>query len=305
MHVLAEAGVTGWIHLVLIAGGLVWALVCAVLLAMRWKVPPVVATAPLLAHALTVLLGVSLSTGDLGSPADPAQRASLWAAAIAGVLSNGMLAPAVIPAAAILALGGLAAGVRGPRSWGAPIAAFFAAGAATLLPLVGLAFHAELLPAGVRFALYAACVLPVVAALTGAHARTNVREGGMVTAVAFASVVAALEVATISAEWSDSFRAMASVGAAEKNEIMRLVIEETAPLTALAWGTLALATVPAAMALGRPSIDLTDEEVLSASVNPSPMRWLGTAFALAVPICWAAALAATDVSGMLEAISKG
>lgn len=126
-----SAGIFGWLQLGLMFLGGLWALVCAVLLAMRWRVPPIVAVAPLLAVPALLCGGASWSEAAVADAlvnADPSMRVMLLAVGTSEIVSQGLLAPLVVPVAALLAAGGLAAGVRAPRTWGSPAAVFAIAG---------------------------------------------------------------------------------------------------------------------------------------------------------------------------------
>src|SRR5688572_13762518 len=114
VQTLRDAGWVAWAQGATLALGLFWALVCAVLLGMRWKVPAALSTSVLGLHALLVIVGVSWASAETGEPGlDPARRATVLSVAIGGALSSAILALSVLPAAMVLAIGGMAGGARG------------------------------------------------------------------------------------------------------------------------------------------------------------------------------------------------
>lgn len=304
MESVTYGGPLVWGHGVLLLGGLVWAAICAVLIAMKWKVPPVVATAPLLVHGLYVA-GVALwatrESARFGD--DPAQSATLTAYALSTQLAQGSAAVSVLPTAGVLLLGGLFAGVQGRRAWGAPAFVFVLASVAALLPLVGLLQYADTAFTLGRVVLYGLCVLPLAAALAGAHPLDNSREGGLVATVAFATLVASVELLVVSSAWSNVVRALASVSPESKAELVTAAVAEIGANSTLGWVVTGLATMPAVVALLRPAADLTDEEVLAGNVSPSGLRWFGGALALLVPLVWAAARLCADPAPLLGAFT--
>ena len=293
-----DAGPLIWGHLVLLVGGLVWALACTAMLAMKWKVPPVLATAPLLAHGGFVL-GVVMWAGS-GLPIgadDPAARAVSLAGAISTMLGHASAAVAVLPVAALLMLGGLFAGARGRRRFGAPgLVALLGFGAAAM-PLVALVLVGADMPlAAGRFVLYGLATLPLAGALVGAHPDDNSREGGLIAAAGFAALVGSSELLCHSGQWASGLAAIAAIHPDEKSIALAALSKEIDAAATLSWVSLGLAAGAGLVALLRPSADLTDEEILSGNISPSGMRWLGGALSLLVPLVWAAALLAVDPS---------
>lgn len=300
MEVFLDAGPFGWAQAIFALGGLLWALVCVVLLGLRWKVAPVLATAPLFLHAVTVAvgatwLGQTASVGDL----DPSMVVSSFARAVAGMISNGTLAIVAVPTAMLLILGGTIAGVRGRRAFGAPVFVFMVAMGVAVLPLVSIAYDGLLPLAAGRFLLYGAAALPLTAALAGAHPQDNSREGSVIAGIGFVSLVAAVELLTMSHGWSRGFQAIAAIAPDEKARIVAKFVAEMGQLGTLSWAAVVLGAVPAAMALLRPPADLTEQEIMEGNISPSALRWLGQALAFGVPIAWCVAMQATNPAAML------
>lgn len=305
MQSVAEAGPLVLGHGVLLVGGLLWAAVCAVLLAMRWKVPPIVATAPLLAQALYSAGGAMWVTREGARfGADPSQSAALTASAVAQQLGLGSASVAALPIAAVLIFGGLAGGVRGRRGFGAPAFALLLGLVAAALPLAGILQHGSLPFALGRAVLYGLAAVPVALALLGAHPQDNSRESGLVATVSFAAMVMSVEVLYASQQWTQAFAALAGASPESKKSLVEMVSVEIGSLGTLGWVAFALASGTAVIALLRPAADLTDEEVMAGDVSPSGARWLGGALALVVPLAWAAARLATDPSALLLSIAR-
>lgn len=304
MQVLAEAGWVGWAQIVVAAGGLVWALVAAVLLGLRWKVPPFVATAPLFLHGLLLAVAGLVASSQMDTQGvEPAVKASFVASAVAMVIHNHTLAIAALPSALVLLLGGAAAGVRGRRAWGAPVLVALVGIAAALMPVAGLFQQVPLPLVVIRVGLYGIALIPLVGALAGANSLDNSREGGLVAAAAFATVVAVGESLTIGQLWNTGFRALAVVAGSDKGAFLKAMIAELQGYGTLAGIVLALAAVPAVVALLRPPVDLTEEEILSGATSPSTMRWLGGALALTVPLVWGAAFVAAAPVGLMTQVA--
>ena len=304
MQTLTEAGWMGWVQVGLLAGGLVWALVCVVLLGLKVKVPPVIAVAPLLAHAVVVAAGGSwfsrLVSGAHGLAPD--QRSSWIATGVSGMLSHGVLAAAAIPTAFLLLLGGVFAGARGRRKWGAAVLVFVVGGGVALVPLGSLLSHGELALAAGRFVVYGLAVLPLAASMIGAHPNDNSREGGIVAAAAFATLVGACEIVVFSSSWERVFSAIAMADTASRVKLLEAGAAEIAALQTYTWVALVLASIPGFVALFRPPAELTDEEIMSSVTSPSAVRWFGGALALAVPVAWAIALLCVDPAGIMAMI---
>ncbi len=300
----SEAGPLIWGHLILLLGGLVWALACAVMLAMKWKVPPVVATAPLLAHG-GLVLGVAMwasSRPPVGAD-DPAARAVSVAGALSTMLGNATASVAVVPVAALLMLGGLFAGARGRRRFGAPALAALLGFGAAAMPLVALVLVGADMPlAAGRFLLYMVATVAVAGALVGAHPDDNSREGGLIATAGFAALVASCELLVQSSQWAAGLSVLTTIFASDKVPALAALTLEIGAVATLSRVSIGLAAATALVALLRPAADLTDEEMLSGNVSPSGMRWLGGALALLVPLVWAAALLAADPSEILSGL---
>lgn len=302
MESLVSGGPLIWGHAVLLVGGLLWAAVCAVLLGMRWKVPPIVATAPLLMQGLYILSAAVWATREsaLGG-ADPAQAATLAAAALAQVFAQGTAAIAALPVAVVLLLGGLAAGVRGRRGWGAPVFVLVVAGLVALLPAADLARYVDPVWVAVRVLVYGLAALPVAAALVGAHPQDNSREGSLVATVSYATLVASVELMVAVIGQNKIVAALVNVDPKSRPELLAAALEEFGATGTVSWVVVALAAATGVVALLRPAAELTDEEVLAGNVSPSGARWFGGALALLVPLAWAAARLACDPSPLLAA----
>ncbi|MFN7143954.1 MAG: hypothetical protein ACK4YP_09275 [Myxococcota bacterium] len=300
-----DAGPMAFVQVALLLGGGVWALVCAVLLALRWRVPPVVAIAPLLASPLLVTLGATLAesqvTGALAL-VDPPQRATLLAAGVAESLAQGWFGLLAAPVAFLLAIGGLAAGVRSPRAWGTPALVFLAAGLTALLPLVGLAYDASVPGVLARVVAYGVCAIPLALATASAHPKTNGPEGGMVAAAAWVSLVGASELAVQTAAWTRGFTALAYVSPEDRDTIVKMLVEEVGTQATLGWVIFAVSAVPLLLCALRSGPEPTEEEILAGDASPSPWRSLGRFLALAVWPAWALALLSIDATETLETI---
>lgn len=292
VRMIAEAGIGGWLQVGLLALGLLWSLVVAVLVGIRWKVPAVVAVAPLLAHAFAAALGASLAgNGALTAMnADPAQRATMYAASIAGTISNGTLASAAIPSAMLLALGAVAAGVRGPRRFGAPIGVILFCGITAMMPALSMVWNGSLPLAAGRLVVYGLAAFPTAMAFCGAHPRTNAREASIIAAAAWTTLVAVGEMATLASGWTRGFNGIAMMGTADKGAVVNQFLAEMSPLQTLGMITLAVSAVPMVIAFFRADIELTAEEVLSGSVSNSPVRSIGAFLAALTPLVWLLAM---------------
>lgn len=304
MEVFLEAGPFGWAQVIVAVGGLLWALVCVVLLGLRWKVPPVVATAPLFLHAVTAAVGATWLGGTANAGSVEASMVDLSSSrAVAGMIANGTLGVCAVPTAMLLILGGTAAGVRGRRAFGAPVFVFIVAMGVAVLPLVSIAYQGALPLAIGRFVIYGAAALPLTAALAGAHPQDNSREGSVVAGVGFVSLVAAVELLTLSNGWAHAFRGLAVIAPDGKASLIAQFVAEMGQLGTLSWAAVVLGAVPAAMALLRPPADLTEQEIMEGNISPSALRWLGQALAFSVPIAWCVAMQAANPAALLTQIA--
>lgn len=310
MQLVQEAGPLAWAHLALTVLGLFWAVVMCALYGMRWKVPPVVALAPLGAHALLVIAGIMLgmsrvnsAIGSIGS-GEPELRATLLAAGFSEVLSHAQLAAAAVPSAATLLLAGLLSGCRGKRAWGVPVVTagitFFIVGAIG----ASLSAHGDVVLVLGRVVLYGGAGLVTAAALTGHHALDSSREGGIVAAVSFAVLVAAGESMVMGSGWARLFGALASIDPASRAAVVAAGSEELQALYVFSWAAILLAIAPAVIALLRPAAELTEEEVMMPNNAPSGMRWFGGALGLLIPALWVGALLAAGPADILQQITK-
>lgn len=302
-----DAGPMAFVQLALFFGGGLWALVCAVLLAMRWKVPPVVAIAPLVAPPLLVTLGAAFAEGEVTAAlalVDPAQRATLLAAGVAESLAQGWFGVLAVPVAFLLAVGGLAAGVRAPRAWGTPALVFLAAGLTALLPVLGLFYGASVPGVIARVVAYGVCVIPLALATASAHPKGNGPEGGVVAAAAWVTLVGASELAVQTSAWTQGFSALAYVSPENRDAIVKVMVEEVGTQSTLGWTVFALAAVPLVACAVRSGPEPTEEEILAGDASPSPWRTLGRFLALATWPAWAFALLSIDASETLETIRK-
>jgi hypothetical protein len=300
-----EAGTFGYLQVALLFAGGLWALVCAVLLGLRWRVPPVLAIGPLV--AVPLLIGVASLVNEAAiasaiTSADPAYRATLVAAGVAETLSQGLLGVLVLPVAGLLGIGGLAAGVRGPRTWVVPGVVFAVAGLTALLPALGLLVHASAPLAIGRVLLYGTFVIPLALATVTAHPGRNGPEGGMVAAAAWMSLVAACELATLSAAWYRGFGALAMVDAGSRAVIVESLVSEVGTQGTFAWFTFALAAVPALLVGFRSAPDPTEAEIMTGLTSPSPYRSVGRFLALVVWPAWAFAYLCLDPSDTLRVL---
>jgi hypothetical protein len=304
-QLFAEAGVFAWVHLGLMAFGLLWAFVAAILVALRWKVPPVVGTLPLALTPLTILVGTqwSFSTVEAAvSMADRMQRAEFMAAGIAEALMQGLAAGFVIPAALLLGVGGFAAGIRAPRAWLAPVGILLLTGFTALLPLVGLAFHDFALPQMVSMAFFILGVIPMALSTANAHPAKNGPEAGTTAAAAWLAVVGSFQVIHVASGWVKGFAALANVGPEHRATLMAAAREEFGSASTLSWVILAFAGIPLLVSVFRPGPTLTDDELLGEAGQASPWRSLGRGLVLVHWLLWAGALWSVDAGGLLERV---
>lgn len=306
ISLLQEAGPFAWVQLVVAAGGALWALVAAGMLAAKWKVPPVVALAPLFVQPMSAWAGTMYASYQMSgmNGFDPSQRAMVIAMSISQIIGMGTLTLVVIPVAAILGLGGLGGGVRAPRRWGPAFLAFFSCILVALLPLWSLAYEASFPLVLGRLLLYGLCSVPVAASMLSAHPNSNGREASVVAGGAWFSTVAACEIAAVSSAWSQGFSALAVVDPGAKEEILKTLSAEIGGQAMVGWVLVLAAAVPMVLALARSSTELTEEELLTANVNPSPMRAIGQGLALGLVIAWGLAFWSTDPSEILMALPK-
>lgn len=307
MSSLGFGGVMVWIQGILFLGGLFWSVVCAAMLALKWKVPPVIATAPLFAHALATIGAASYGgtqAAEAFAFADPSQRATVLAYSISQVMMAGVYAPIAVFSAGMVATGALIGGLRGSKWWGLPVVSILIFGFVALLPIVTVFYHASFPTALGRVVLYGVFAIPAGLAMAGAHPNQNGREAGVIAGVAFMTLVATTEIAVISHAWSNGFAALAVVDPSRKMELLAAMQAEMSPLRSIAWACILLSTVPAVLALFRAPMPLSDEEIMNSSVSPSGMRWFGSMLAILLLPCWAVAFASVDPSGIFDSLAK-
>lgn len=310
MQLVQEAGALAWVHLALTAFGLFWAIVMCALYGMRWKVPPVVALAPLGAHALVVIAGITWGMSRVNSAlegigsGEPMLRASLLGAGFSEVLAHAQLAATAVPGAVTLLLAGLLSGVRGKRAWGVPVVTavitFLIVGAIA----ASLSQYGDTVLVLGRVVLYGGAGLATAAALSGHHRLDSSREGGIVAAVSFAVLVAAGESMVMGSGWAMLFGALASTDPAYREAGVAAGSEELQALHVFSWAAILLAIAPAVIALLRPAAELTEEEVMMPNNTPSGMRWFGGALGLLIPALWVGALLAAGPADILQQITK-
>lgn len=301
-----EAGVFGFLQLGHFFAGGLWALVCAVLLAMRKRVPPVIAIAPLLVAPLLATIGAMVADSQISAAlvnADPAQRATLMAAGMAETLAQGWFALLAVPIAMLLGVAGLSAGVRAPRAWGVPVLVFLVATFTAVLPVAGLFYGASPPSVLARVMLYGLGAVPLALATVCAHPKGNGPEGGMVAASAWVSVIAASELAALSSGWSAGFRALAYADAEQKATLLGHLSTEMGGQATLAWVIFALSAVPALVCAMRSGPEPTEEEIMAGEASPSPWRSVGRFVALAVWPAWAFAFLSLDPSAAIAALT--
>lgn len=293
-------GVMLAIYGLLLVGGVLWSLVCGVLLGMKWKVPPVIATAPLFAHAFATAgagsYGVSQAANAFVAAA-PEQRATLLAYSISQVMMAGVYAPIALFSAGIVATGALVGGLRGPKWWGLPVLSILIFAFVSLLPMVTVFYDASFPSALGRVALYGLFTIPAGLAMAGAHPNQSGREAGVIAGVAFLSLVATVEMSVISSAWARGFAAIAGAEPSSKVVILAAMQSEMAPVRNVAWAAILISAVPAALALFRAPMPLSDEEIMNSSVSPSGMRWFGSMLALLLLPVWAIAFVSVDPAG--------
>ncbi len=310
MQLVQEAGALAWVHLALTAFGLFWAIIMCALYGMRWKVPPVVALAPLGAHALLVIAGimwgmsrVTSALEGIGS-GEPELRATLLAAGFAEVLAHAQLAAAAVPTAVTMLVAGLLSGCRGTRAWGVPVAiaaiTFLVVGAIA----ASLSQYGDTVLVLGRVVLYGGAGLATAAALSGHHRLDSSREGGIVAAVSFAVLVAAGESMVMGSGWARLLGALAPIDSASRAAGFAAGSEELQALYTFSWVAICVAVAPSIIALLRPAAELTVAEVMMPNNSPSGMRWFGGALGLLIPALWVGALIAAGPADILQQISR-
>ncbi|MDP2310425.1 MAG: hypothetical protein Q8P18_30690 [Pseudomonadota bacterium] len=302
--IVEDTGWVAWVQLAAFGFGLLWTLVCAVLLALRWKVPAALPTAFLGVHALIVIAGSvgGASVFESAASASASERVMSMAMGIAQAMGSATLALVVVPAAALLALGGMAGGVRAPRSYFAPVVAFLLCGLAAILPLGGLFMYVPMPTVGLKVLLYGLFVIPVALSLLCNGQDTNGREASISTTMAFMSVVAATELASVAMAWGHVLSAIASVDASQKSALLTQAGLEIAGPANLGWASFAISLVVVLIAVFRPSLPPTDDEIMSGRANPSSLRGAGVFFSFAVPVAWVVARIAADPTGLVTAL---
>ena len=302
MSGMVEGGWMVWAQFGAAAGGFFWAVVVVVLLLLKWKVPPVLAVAPLgVQAALLVAAGLSADTHLAGGT--PGVAASFLAGVVAEVIQSRLAVVSVLPAASLLLAGGALVGARGRKGWGAPILAVLLGFAAAMVPVASMFSGGELPLVAIRTLVYGGATIPLAAALLGSHPQGNAREGSLIAAVSFASIVAGCESLVCGHQWQAGFMALAAAGTSDQGTLVSGLVEELRTAGNLAGIALALASIPAIIALLRPPAELTEEEILSGSVSPSAGRWIGGALALVVPLLWGAAFVATDAASLMTQVA--
>lgn len=303
---LQASGVAAYVQIGLLLPALVWALVCAVLVGMRWKVPPIVAGAPLFVVPLVHLIGATWAFGrveDALVVIEPARRASLLAAGVSEMLGLSWFGLGVLPVAFVLAVGALAAGVRGPRAWGVPAITLLVAGATALLPAFSLLFHASLPAVALRVPLYGLCAIPFALAVATAEPKRNGPEAGMLAAMAWISLVGSVELAHAASLWRAGFAALANVDPGQRGELLAALVEEVGTQQTFGWILLFLAALPAVAVAFRPTPPMTDEEISAGNVTPSPWRSVGRVLGLGLWVLWAVAWGASSpVSALMDVV---
>jgi hypothetical protein len=297
---LHEAGFGAYLQLFALFGGSLWALICAVLLGLRWKLPPMVATFPLGMSALCAIAATLVATAGVhgNEQADPSVRATILASAIATPLALGTLTVCNVPVAALLGLGGLAAGIRAPRAWVIPILLTLFTSGVALLPLAGFAFGLPWWTVLGRVLVYGLGGWIVALASVNAHVRGNGPEGGMTAAVAYACVVVLGEIAASAFAWSDTFAHVAVSAPAERVVLLDRVTENAGYQRLVSWLTIVLAALPLLPTAFRRGPPLTEEEALSGLATPAPWRTLARWGAVGAWLLWVLAFIELDpVSG--------
>lgn len=303
--IFRDAGVFSWFHLLLAGGGLLWALIVAVLLGLRWKVPPFFGAAPLAAVPFLLIVGSWWSNRSIESAlggAEPATRATLLAAGLSELLNQAVLPLLSLPTAMLLGLGALAAGLRAPRRWGAVVGVFLIAGLTALLPLSGFFLYADAVWVLVTTGILGLGVLPLALSFAHNHPAHNGPEAGITAAAAWLNVVATLPLAMTTSSWSRGFAALANVDPAQRGKIVTALTEEVGAFTTVAWLMLVLGAIPLAIAAFRPAPELTEEEVMRGDGRATPWRSLGGVLVVGLWVLWLIAWLSLDPSSALTRI---
>ncbi len=304
LETFKAAGAFSFLQLFGMFLSLIWCLVPAVLLGMRWKVPPLVSTLPLFLFPLVASMGASWSWSNLqsASRAAPEERAMAISYGMAQTLAHPELLLLAIPASMILGVGGLIAGFRPPRAWLAPAGVFLSGGLLACLPMIGaLSLLADVHLAGLstwesvplallRTVLYLAGLIPLTLSAANAHPHGNGPEGGTTAAIAWIGFVGAVELSTGAIHWGGLFSMLAALPDEKRAATLRTIITVASTQVTFRWFALLLAGVPALMSVLREGPELTEKEILTSSVNPSPWRTLGRFLALGVWLAWMLAL---------------
>lgn len=303
--IFRDAGVFSWFHLLLAGGGLLWALIVAVLLALRWKVPPFLGTAPLAAVPFLLIVGAWWSNRGIEAAlggAEPSTRATLLAAGLSELLNQAVMPLLSLPTAILLGLGGLAAGVRAPRRWGAVVGIFLLAGLTAILPLSGFFLYGDTMWVLITTGVLVLGVLPLALSFAHNHPAHNGPEAGITAAAAWLNVVATLPLAMTTSSWSRGFAALASVDPAQRGKIVTALTEEVGAFSTVAWLMLVLGAIPLAVAVFRPAPELTEEEVMRGDGRATPWRSLGGVLVIGLWVLWLIAWISLDPSSQLTRI---
>ena len=299
--------------------GAIWCLVPAVLLGMRWKVPPVIAALPLALYPLVAAMGGSWAWSKIQdavriAPAD--QRTALLSRGMAESLAHPTLLFVAILPAMLLGVGGLIAGSRAPRAWLVPGAVLLIAGCSGLLPIGGMLALAADVPFSeilsyesaplvlIRAALYLLGAVPLALCFANAHPHGNGPEGGTTAAVAWIGFVGAVELSTGALHAADLFSAAAVMSPEARVDYLRALIDVLNTRVTFQWLALLLAGVPLLISVLREDPDLSEKEILESSVNPSPWRTLGRFLTVGVWLCWLLALWSCSPTPALEYFLK-
>lgn len=309
MNLLRDAGPLGYLSLL-------WAgfafLVCAVsgiLLGLRWKVPPVLATFPLGVQSLLGLAGTAwmMSKLDLAlKNVDAEQHLVLQVAGTSESYAGYVLGAAAIPAACVLLLGASVGGMRGKKSWGASVGAFLVMGLVSLLPISALAsvsgeWRDFVEGAVVRLLLYGMLGLGVSMSAAGNDSKSGAPESNISGALAAFFAIATFETASRAWDCYSFFRAVASAAPESRNALLS-VLSTWASTWPIRSFTIFFALLPVAISLFRSPAPLSDEEVLSQPDPNTPLRGAGQFLALwLIPVVLYAWFD-TDYSDLIEAM---
>ena len=302
LMIFQESGWGAYLQLGLVTVALPWTLICAVLLAMRWKVPALIATMPLGLHALAALVALSAAQSNTVAAVrtvDASARAALLAQGMAEALGTGVLLAFVLPSAMVVGLGGAIGGVRGSRSFGAPVLAFLVCGLIAVFPVAELLYEGSIASIGLRLLMYGTGAVVVTASMLGNDGKVGARESSLSTALSFFVVVSACEIVVGSMEWRQLFSALAGMSG-EGRAAMAEYLEPTHTRTTLRWVAMFLAIVPVIIAWLRPSVERTEEQMLNEPDPETPLRGAAHLFALGLIPLWLAVAWSADVSEQVE-----